>query len=218
MILRQSTVFLLAFTILICTIHLAHANDLLESNQGKENVFLWQEKSFKGHTGYKFVETDGSTIIRARCDGTASALYKYMKVDLIKTPMLRWSWRIEGIHAGLDDVSKTGDDYAARVYVIFKGKMPWDVKAINYVWANSMKEGSSWPNAFTSKSIMVAQKSGAPKNGEIWVEETRNVREDFMKYFDMDISRIDGVAIMTDCDNSGGRAAGHYRDIQFSAQ
>lgn len=50
------------------------------------------------------------------------------------------------------------------------------------------------------------------------VSPTRNVREDFMKYFDMNISRIDGVAIMSDCDNGGGRAAGHYRDIQFSAQ
>ena len=209
---------ILLFTLVVWMTHPAQAKDHLRENQARDERALWQEKSFKGHTDYTFAKDEVSFALSGRCDGSASALYKYMTVDLLKTPMLKWSWRIEGIHAGLDDVSKTGDDYAARVYVIYKGKIPWDVKAINYVWANSMKEGSSWPNAFTSKSVMVAQKSGAPKNGETWTEETRNVREDFMKYFDMDISRIDGIAIMTDCDNSGGRAAGHYRDIQFSTQ
>lgn len=209
---------ILLFTLAIWMTYPAQAKDHLHENQTGDERALWQEKSFKGHTDYTFSKGGVSFVLSGRCDGSASALYKYMTVDLLKTPILKWSWRIEGIHAGLDDVSKTGDDYAARVYVIYKGKLPWDVKAINYVWANSTKEGSSWPNAFTSKSIMVAQKSGSPEDKNAWVAESRDVRADFMQYFGIDISKIDGVAIMTDCDNGGGRAVGHYRDIRFSAQ
>lgn len=204
------------FLFMTCAVYTAWASDLSSLQMTKKDIPLWQEKTFKGHTDYKFTETGNLLTLSAHCDGTASALYKYMKVDLAKTPMLRWSWKIEDIHAGLDDVSKAGDDYAARVYVIYKGKMPWDVKAVNYVWANAMKEGRSWPNAFTAKSIMVAQRSGSPEDKNTWVEESRDIRADFIQYFGMDISRLDGIAIMTDCDNGGGTAAGHYRDIRFT--
>ena len=139
-----------------------------------------------------------------------------MEIDLTKTPILRWSWKIEGTHANLDDVSKGGDDYAARVYVVYKGKLPWDVIAVNYVWANRQPQGESWPNAYTGRAVMIAQESGAPDNEELWIEESRNVREDFERYFGRDIRRIDGVAVMTDCDNGGGKATGYYSNVRFT--
>ena len=177
---------------------------------------LWQEESFKSHTDYEFIAEGDSIALEAHCDGAASALYRRMKVDLTKTPILRWSWKIEGTHGKLDDISKDGDDYAARVYVVYKGKMPWDVIAVNYVWANRQLQGKSWPNAYSGRAIMVAQESGEPNNKELWIEESRNVREDFRRYFGRDITRIDGVAVMTDCDNGGGKATGYYRDIRFT--
>ncbi len=179
-------------------------------------ISLWEEKSFKGRTDYEVVPEEGSPVLKASCDKTASAFYRRMPVDLTRTPILRWSWKIEGIHDQLDDISKEGDDYAARVYVVYKGAMPWDVIAVDYVWANTQPAGASWPNAYTKRAIMVAQKSGEPENKEVWINEARNVREDFKKYFGRDVTRIDGVAIMTDCDNGGGKATGHYRNIRFT--
>lgn len=179
---------------------------------------LWQEESFKGHTDYQVIPDEDEFSLKAHCEGTASAFYRRMKVDLTKTPILRWSWRIERIHAGLDDVSKEGDDYAARVYVVYKGKMPWDVNAMNYVWSNAQQQGRSWPNAYTGRAIMVAQESGTPEDSGVWIEESRNVREDFKRYFSRNVSRIDGVAVMTDCDNGGGTATGYYRDIRFTEE
>lgn len=177
---------------------------------------LWQEESFKDHTDYQFVPEGDDFILEAHCDGTASALYRRIPVDLTKTPILSWSWKIDGIHAGLDDVSKEGDDYAARVYVVYKGAMPWDVIAVDYVWANTQPAGASWPNAYTKRAIMVAQESGTPDDKDVWIDETRDVRQDFKRYFGRDVTRIDGVAVMTDCDNGGGKATGYYRNIRFT--
>lgn len=179
---------------------------------------LWQEESFEGHTDYQFIPDGESLVLKAHCEGMASAFYRRMKVDLTKTPILRWSWRVEGIHADLDDISKEGDDYAARVYVVYKGKMPWDVSALNYVWANRQQKGTSWLNAFSGRAMMVAQESGVPEDSGVWIEESRNVRQDFKNHFGMDVAKIDGVAVMTDCDNGGGAATGYYRDIRFTAE
>lgn len=182
----------------------------------KVAIPLWQERIFQGHTNYAFIQEDDALVLKAHCKGTASAFYRRMEVDLTKTPILRWSWKVDNIHAGLDDVSKAGDDYAARVYVVYKGKMPWDISALDYVWANVKTVGSSWPNAFTKRAVMIAQESGAPEHKDIWIDESRDVSQDFKRYFGMDVAWIDGVAVMTDCDNGGGTATSYYRNIRFT--
>lgn len=176
---------------------------------------FWQSKVFKGKTSYEFINQEGKFVLKASCDGTASALYRRMDIDLTKTPILQWSWKIDATHDGLDDISKGGDDYAARIYVVYKGLMPWDVLALDYVWANAQPKDASWPNAFSSRAVMIAQESGNSGNKDLWVRESRNVLKDFKQYFERDIRNIDGVAIMTDCDNGKGKAIGYYRDIKF---
>lgn len=176
----------------------------------------WQEKTFKGHTIYEFMPDEGGITLKAQCNGTASAFYKGMAVDLTKTPYLHWSWKIDGTHSNLDDVSKGGDDYAARVYVVYRGELLWQINAMNYVWANKQEKDASWKNAYSERAMMIAQESGEPENKDKWVNETRDVRHDFKEYFGLDVRRIEGVAVMTDCDNGGGTATGYYRDIVFT--
>lgn len=175
----------------------------------------WEKRSFKNHTSYQLT----GKALQASCKDEASALYRRVSVDLTKTPMLHWSWRVDGVHPSLNDTTKAGDDYAARIYVVYAGNslLPWRVKAIDYVWANSQPVGASWPNAFTDHAIMVAAQSGQPAKPGQWISEVRNVREDFKKFFGVDITSIDGVAVMTDCDNSKLPATGYYRDMWFSA-
>jgi len=169
-------------------------------------ALLGRNEHLKGHTDYSFIQQDGVLVLKAHCSGTASAFYRWTEVDLTKTPILHWSWKIDNIHAGLDDVSKKGDYFAARIYVVYKGKLPWSVNALNYVW----------PNPFTKRAVMIAQKSGTPTQKGVWIDESRDVRKDFKRYFDMDINKIDGIAVMTDCDNGGGEATSYYRDIHFA--
>lgn len=179
----------------------------------------WERKSFDGETQYRLVGGGDTRALEATCDATASAIARRTPVDLSKTPILRWQWRVDHIHDGLDGTTKAGDDYAARVYVIHDGGvLAWRTRAINYVWANSQPRGHHWPNAFTDKAMMVAVQSGAPADPTRWISESRNVRQDFKRYYGLELDNVDGVALMTDCDNSGRKGRAYYRDIRFTSE
>lgn len=177
----------------------------------------WKEKQFKGQTDYQLTEIAGVRALRAHSRDAASGLYKPMRVDLAQTPYLHWSWRIEGTLGDLDETTRAGDDYAARVYVVVSGRLFfWNTRAVNYVWASRRPEGASWPNAFTSNARMVAVRSGDGL-ARRWIRERRDVREDFQALFGAKVRYIDAVAIMTDTDNTGREARAYYGDIYFAA-
>lgn len=178
----------------------------------------WESKEFAGETQYRLTELDGHQVLRAESRGAASGLVRQIRVDLAKTPYLNWSWRIENTLGDLDEQSKAGDDYPARLYVVVSGGWAfWRTRSVNYVWASATPQGVHWPNAFAGKNvIMVAQRSGTQGIGQ-WHSEKRDVRADFQKYFGVSIRYIDAVALMTDTDNAGGHAVAYYGDIYFSA-
>ncbi|MGZ0076185.1 DUF3047 domain-containing protein [Methylomonas sp. YC3] len=177
----------------------------------------WEHKSFKGETQYRLQAIDGVTALVADSHAAGSGLFKEQRIDLTQTPFLNWSWRIGNRLSGLNEQSKAGDDYAARLYVVVKGGLAfWQTKAVNYVWAGNSKRDSVWPNAFAGDHamMMALRDQEAPLN--VWEHEKRNVRADFKQLFGEDITAIDAVAIMTDTDNSGGQVLAVYGDIWFS--
>jgi hypothetical protein len=179
----------------------------------------WQTQSFKGQTQYRLVEEDGRKVVKADSSASASGLFKKQRIDLTKTPFLNWRWRIENGLGKLNEQVKSGDDYAARVYVVIDGGLAfWRKKALNYVWASSSPKGDIWPNAFAGKHVMMVALRSYEDRTAVWYEEKRNILEDLRKQFGEDISTIDAVAIMTDTDNAGGRATAYYGDIFFSAK
>jgi hypothetical protein len=178
----------------------------------------WEENSFVGHTHYEVVQNDGQYALKATSDKSASGYVRKMKVDLTKTPYLHWSWKAENILHNVDERTKSGDDYPARIYVVISGGLFfWRTRALNYVWSSNQSANSHWVNAFTSNAICIAQESGATHLGE-WITEKRNILADIKRYLNMDATHIDAVAIMTDTDNSGQSATAYYRDIYFSSE
>lgn len=177
----------------------------------------WSDKVFSGRTRYTVVTEEGRRVIKAQSDASASGLYKKIHVDLLGTPYLHWSWKTEQTLGNLDEHSRRGDDYPARIYVVFSGGLFfWRTRAIDYVWSNDQPRGSIWENAYTANTRMVAVRSGNKDAGRWW-HEKRNVREDFRHLFGEDVRYADAVAIMTDTDNSGKSATAYYGDIYFSA-
>ena len=177
----------------------------------------WEHKSFKGETRYRLQAIDGLTALSAESSAAGSGLFKEQEIDLDQTPYLNWSWRIANRLSGLDEQSKAGDDYAARIYVVVKGGLAfWNTRAINYVWSSNSKQGRIWPNAFAGDHAMMLALRGpeAPLNS--WQHEKRNIKADFKRLFGEDIHHIDAVAIMTDTDNSNGQVSAVYGDIWFS--
>ncbi len=177
----------------------------------------WKEKEFDGITSYSLTDVGGTIVLQARSDDSASALAKKQRLNLAEFPYLNWSWRIEATLDSGDERLKSGDDYAARVYVIFDaGIFPWQIKAVNYVWAGRMEKGAVWENAFAGKNAMMVAVRNHEDNTSIWQYEKRNVKQDLRDLFGIEVDWIDGIAIMTDTDNSDGRAEAYYGDIFFS--
>lgn len=185
----------------------------------KKQLSGWEPKVFKGKTHYQLVTEGNLTVLKATSKNAASGLGRRIKVDLTKTPFLNWSWRVDNKLGPLNEQSKAGDDYAARVYVILDGGLlPWRTKAMNYVWSSNSPRGKSWGNAFLPRNAKMLAVRGSQDKVGGWVREKRNVMADFKNIFGLNIKRIDGVAIMTDTDNSKGSASAAYGDIFFSAQ
>ena len=121
----------------------------------------WERKSFRGETEYTLREEDGVRALCARSRDTGSGLFREREVDLGATPWIHWSWKVDaGLH-GSDERTRAGDDYPARVYVVFSGGPAfWRTRAINYVWSSREPEGAVWPNAFSANARMLAVRSG----------------------------------------------------------
>jgi hypothetical protein len=175
----------------------------------------WETKRFDAQTDYRLVPGEAGEVLRADSVASASGLFKKLRVDLAKTPVLHWSWRVKNLIQGADERSKGGDDYPARIYVVFSGGLLfWRTRAINYVWSSSQPVDSEWDNAYTGNAKMVAVAAGPDRLGE-WVDEQRDVAQDCRRLFGEDPGPADAVAIMTDTDNTGRQATAWYGDIWF---
>ncbi len=178
----------------------------------------WERTTFVPGTEYRLLKDRTPVVLRADSRGGAVSLYREISVDLRATPYLTWRWKIDGVFNGLDERTRGGDDYPARIYIVASGGLAfWKTQAINYVWSSSQAVETTWPSAFTPRSIMVAVQSGAENAGR-WVVQKRNVRADFKRLFGRDVDEIHMVAIMTDTDQSGNTAGAYYGDISFSAE
>lgn len=193
----------------------AAADEIAVSRFGEKGLQGWKTRSFKGATRYTLVQEDGRTVLKGHAKGAASGLIKKLTFNPKNHRYLKWSWKVSNTVPGGNEKTKQGDDYAARVYVVFPGHFFWRMRALNYIWANKLPRGAFVPNAFTSNAMLLAVESGPAKAGQ-WVSEERDILSDFRRLFGEDPPEAGGIAIMTDTDNTGAEATAWYGDITLS--
>ena len=168
-------------------------------------------------TQYSLGSNENGKFIRAEANNSASGLGKEIKINLNDTPFLNITWKIEKDLPGIDEGSKKGHDYAARVFVVKKtGVTPLSNRAMNYVFSSNNDVNTYHPSPFTKKSIDYVL-STTKENLNKWVTVKVNVRDDFKKFHNLDLDEINGVAIMTDTDNSKLSSISYYQNIYFSS-
>lgn len=176
----------------------------------------WQEKVFKGRTTYTATQKDGQPCIAAFSQAAASGLFFEISFAPETRPILTWQWQVEHVLTQGDARRKAGDDYAARVYVVFPSLLFWRTKALNYIWDNRLPKETFIGNAYTKNAMMVVVESGPEKTGK-WVTERRNIKEDFIKAFGETPPQVGAIAIMTDTDDTGETAKAWYGPIRILA-
>ena len=169
-------------------------------------------------TIYTLGSNDNGNYYKAIADNAASGLGKEIKIDLNKTPIINITWKIEKDLPGIKENTKKGHDFAARVFAVKKtGATPLSNRAINYVFSSNSEIGFNSPSPYTKKSIdnvLATTRDNLNK----WITVKANVKEDFKRFHDLDVNELDGLAIMSDTDNSKMKAVAYYQNIYFSAQ
>ena len=172
----------------------------------------------KNKTLYTIGSNEKGAFLKSVADNAASGLGKEIKIDLNKTPFINITWKIEKDLTGIKENTKKGHDYAARVFVIKKtGATPLSNRAINYVFSSNNEVGLNWPSPYTKKSIDNVLAS-TKNNLNEWVTVKANVKDDFNKFHNLDVNELDGIAIMSDTDNSKMKSIAYFQNIYFSAE
>jgi len=184
----------------------------------EEEIKSLEVKKIKGNTTYTLGSNENGNYLRAEAQGKASGLGKEIKINLLKTPFINITWKVEKDLSGIIENSKKGHDYAARIFVIKKtGVTALSNRAINYVFSSNNFVGENWPSPYTKKSIDYVL-STTKEHRDQWVTVKANVRDHFKKLYDLDVIELNGVAIMTDTDNSKLKAVSYYQNIYFSSE
>ena len=168
-------------------------------------------------TNYSIGSDENGNFLKATADNAASGLGKELKIDLNKTPFINITWKVEKDLSGIKEDTKKGHDFAARVFVIKKtGATPLSNRAINYVFSSNNEIGFNSPSPYTKKSIDSVL-STTKNNLNEWVTVKVNVKEDFKKFHNLVVKELDGLAIMSDTDNSKMKSIAYFQNIYFSA-
>ncbi len=182
------------------------------------NLEVRKVRGADNKTIYTVGSDEKGSFYKAVANNAASGLGKEVKIDLNKTPFINITWKIEKGLPGIKENTKKGHDFAARVFAIKKtGATPLSNRAINYVYSSNNEIGFNSPSPYTKKSIdnvLATTKS----NLNEWVTVKSNVKEDFKRFHNLDVNELDGLAIMSDTDNSKMKAVAYYQNIYFSAE
>lgn len=187
-------------------------------------------------TRYQLKFWDGVLAIEATAEHSMALLARPVEVNLERTPVLCWRWRVDAPLVKADMATKAGDDYVARVYVSFAlppdemgfvlrsqlklARAIWGDAvpdaAINYVWDNRYPVGMRKPNAYTDRTRMIVAESGADNAGR-WVVARHDVRKDVIAEFGSQLARMIQLSVASDTDNTGETARAGFADFHFVA-
>jgi len=211
-------IFKILISILIIT-EFSHAEEVNVFEFTETELSQLEVRKVRGadnNTLYTVGSNENGNFLKAVADNAASGLGKELKIDLNKTPFINITWKIENDLPGIKENTKKGHDFAARVFAVKKtGATPLSNRAINYVFSSNNEIGFNSPSPYTKKSIDNVL-STTKNNFNEWVTVKANVKEDFKKFHDLDVNELDGLAIMSDTDNSKMRAVAYFQNIYFS--
>ena len=210
--------FLKIFTIITFSIVSINAEEIKVFDFTEEEFQNLTVRKVKGETTWSLGSNENGNFIRAEAEGVGSGLGKEIEIDLNKTPYINITWKVEKDLSGINENSKKGHDFAARVFVVKKtGKTALSNRALNYVFSSNNDIDETWRSPYTKQSIDYVLAT-TKENLNEWVSVKANVKENFKKLHDLDVDTLDGVAIMTDTDNSKKKAIAYYQNIFFSSQ
>lgn len=198
----------------------------------------WNDLTILPHkrkTHYKVTMLDGSYVLQAIADRSASAIQAVVDIDSSKKPILSFSWRADSFAADGDVGDRLLDDSPVRIMIAFDGdyaalssrdkltsdqvKMltgkPLPFATLMYVWSNAQELETVVINPHSQRIRKIVLSNKNTVKGK-WHSFRRNIVVDYERaYGTKPNGRIKAIAIMTDSDNTADKAVAYYRDIEL---
>jgi hypothetical protein len=191
----------------------------------------------KRATQYDLVTDDSTVVLRAQSDASMATVAHPLRVDPKSFPVIAWRWKVGNLLRKSHIDSKAGDDFPARVYVLFDydvARLPLfertkiylarrrygpavPAAALCYVWDGKAPVGKSVWSPYTDRVRVIVVESGSGHLNQ-WRDEQRDLVADFRAAFGEDPPAISGVAVASDTDNTGESATALFGDIRLLAQ
>ena len=180
----------------------------------------WSLESWFGQpTHYAVVADSGRLALHAASRGSHAGLMRKFEVANPTSARLAWRWKVAAPLVGnTRERERAGDDYAARVFVVFETSLiPLRTRALNYVWAAHVPEGTIFPSPYTNNVAMIVVRSGPAAAGQ-WHAESRDVIADYRRHFGEPPTKISAVAVLVDTDNTKSSADAWFADLSLETQ
>ena len=191
----------------------------------------------KKETAYEVVREGDRSVLRARADGSASLYVARLRSPMGPTATLAWDWKTDALVAGADNRDRRREDAPLRVIVAFDGdasrlssseraqrKLARSLSGVEppyatlmYLWSDFVPPETILPSAHTGQLKMVVVASGAQGLGA-WQSVRRDLVADYRRAYGAEPGPLLGVAVLTDADNTGGRAEGRYANLRLQCQ
>jgi hypothetical protein len=166
----------------------------------------WKARKDSAKTVYTVAADGGRRVLHADAKDLGVQAAKPFDWNLKEYPVLAWAWRPVEFPKGSDERTSRNDS-AAAVYAAFPNNA-WSVKSVKYIWSEKVPKGTHIPQTRGNTQGVVLRTGGSL--GE-WAEERVNVLEDYKRYFKTeDVPKPEGIAVLTDGDDTSSRARGDY--------
>jgi hypothetical protein len=196
----------------------------------------WHEVRLPGKAATRYVweHKDGRSALAATSVASASMWRRHVNREPAQLGEVTFSWWVQDLleQASVADVSR--EDAAARVLFAFEGdhaRLPARTRAmfelaqaltgerppyatLMYVWDATLPVGSVIVNPRSDRVRKIVIDSGASELRR-WRDHRRDLAADFRLAFGEEPGRLAAVGVMTDSDNTAGRARSWYGPVQF---
>jgi Protein of unknown function (DUF3047) len=238
----ESTPLLLVWLLVVIlnalTPSLGKADEAVFLEEEFESLDDWQPQPFakiSRHSRYSAVSEEGRSCLLMESDNSASALVLRRQFNVYAYPKMVWRWKVSNVFRRGDSSRKDGDDYPARLYVVFAydpdkaglgkriqyqlaktvyGQYPPD-SSISYIWDNQVTTGDIITNAYASEAKMIPVSAGAAQIGT-WQEYSVDILMDYRRAFGQDPPATASLVVMSDADNTGESARAWIDYIRIS--
>lgn len=192
----------------------------VSAEAGVRRLEGWKIKEWKGKAQFEIVDTETGHAIHLRSRSTSTALYREIRFDAKRYPVIRWKWKAVELPKGADVRKKDSDDQALQIYVMFE-KWPsvvntsLNTRTIGYIWDSNAPKDAVVKSSKSSSTRYVVVRSGGASIGQ-WIEEKRNVYEDYKRLFREEPPEGAGISIMIDSDDTKSSAESYVGEISIA--